>query len=139
MSAERIVLRGVRVHNLKDVDLDLPHDRLIAFCGVSGSGKTSMALDTLYAEGQRRYLESFSTYSRFFLEQFDKPDADTIEGLPPSIAVVRQASSTQLSGRTTVGTATEITEYLRLLFAKLGHIVCMGCGETVRQDYRDAN
>lgn len=134
MSAERIVLRGVRVHNLKDVDLDLPHDRLIAFCGVSGSGKTSMALDTLYAEGQRRYLESFSTYSRFFLEQFDKPDADTIEGLPPSIAVVRQASSTQLSGRTTVGTATEITEYLRLLFAKLGHIVCMGCGETVRQE-----
>ena len=97
-----IRLRGVAVHNLKQVDLDLPHRRLIAFCGVSGSGKTSLALDTLYTEGQRRYVESFSTYTRQFLEQLDKPAAESIEGIPPSIAVTRKNVSRSTGRRSAV-------------------------------------
>ena len=127
-----IRLRGVAVHNLRQVDLDLPHRRLIAFCGVSGSGKTSLALDTLYAEGQRRYLESFSAYTRQFLEQLDKPAADTIEGIPPSVAVTRKHASR--SSRATVGTATQIDEHLQLLFARIGEVFCLECGERVRRD-----
>ena len=134
LSTDQIVLRGVRVHNLKGIDLDLPRRQLIVVCGVSGSGKTSLALDAMYAEGQRRYIESFSTYTRQFLDQFDKPDADQIDGIPPAIAVVRQVKSATLSSRTTVGTATEITEYLRLLYSKIGHLVCYGCGQPVTRD-----
>jgi excinuclease ABC subunit A len=124
-----IELRGVAVHNLKHVDLDIPQHRLVVVCGVSGSGKTSLALDTLYAEGQRRYIESFSLYTRQFLERLDKPQAERIEGLPASIAVTRDDVSR--SSRATVGTATETIDYLRLLFAKIGKLHCPSCGRAV--------
>ncbi len=127
-----IQLRGVHVHNLKDVDLDIPHNQLVAFCGVSGSGKTSLALDTLYAEGQRRYIESFSAYTRQFLDRLEKPAADRIDGIPPAIAVTRGNNSR--SSRTTIGTATETADYLRLLFARIGEIKCQGCDRVVQKD-----
>ena len=132
MSQRAIELRGVAVNNLRQVDLDLPHRELIVFCGVSGSGKTSMALDTLYAEGQRRYIESFSAYTRQFLEQLDKPQADRIDGIPPAIAVTHKNPSR--SNRATVGTTTEVNEYLALLFARVGEIICYQCGQPVRRD-----
>ena len=131
-SPPMIRLRGVAVHNLKQVDLDLPHRQLIAFCGVSGSGKTSLALDTLYTEGQRRYVESFSTYTRQFLEQLDKPAAESIEGIPPSVAVARKSVSR--SSRATVGSSTQVNEHLQLLFARIGEVVCYECGERVERD-----
>jgi excinuclease ABC subunit A len=132
VSQQAIELRGVAVNNLRQVDLDLPHRALIVFCGVSGSGKTSMALDTLYAEGQRRYIESFSAYTRQFLEQLDKPQADRIDGIPPAIAVTHKNPSR--SNRATVGTTTEVNEYLALLFARAGEIICYQCGQPVRRD-----
>ena len=131
MPTRPIQLRGVRVHNLKGVDLDIPPRKLVAFCGVSGSGKTSLALDTLYAEGQRRYIESFSAYTRQFLEQLEKPDAEHIEGIPPAIAVTYKDHTR--SNRATIGTSTEINDHLRLLFAKLGEVFCHQCGATVIQ------
>jgi len=131
LSTNCIQLRGVRVHNLKSVDLDLPRGRLIVFCGVSGSGKTSLALDTLYAEGQRRYIESFSAYTRQFLERLEKPEADRIDGLPPAIAVTRK--STTRSSRATIASATETVDYLRLLFAKIGRVFCLGCGREIQR------
>ncbi|MDC0935244.1 excinuclease ABC subunit UvrA [Pirellulales bacterium] len=127
-----IRLRGVAVHNLQYVDLDLPHRRLITFCGVSGSGKTSLALDTLYAAGQRRYLESFSAYTRQFLEQLDKPAAHSIDGIPPSVAITRKAAPR--SSRATVGGATQIDEHLQMLLARCGRVVCWQCGAEVRRD-----
>src|SRR4051812_7584280 len=127
-----ITLRGVAVHNLKSLDLDIPHRKLIVLCGLSGSGKTSLALDTLYAEGQRRYIDSFSAYTRQFLERLEKPDAERIDGIPPAIAVTHKNASR--SSRATVGTSTEIADYLRLLFAKIGRIFCRNCGQEVRQD-----
>jgi excinuclease ABC subunit A len=127
-----ISIRGCRVHNLQNVDLDIPRRRLIAVCGLSGSGKTSLALDTLYAEGQRCYIESFSAYTRQFLQRLDKPDCDSITGIPPAIAVTRAGGSR--SNRSTVGTATEIADYLRLLFAKASSLVCYSCGQPVRRD-----
>ena len=131
--ADRLIkLRKVEVHNLKGIDLDLPRGRLIVFCGLSGSGKSSLAFDTLYAEGQRRYIESFSAYTRQFLERLEKPQAEKIEGLPPSIAVAAKSSSR--STRSTVGTVTEANDYLRLLFAKIGHLFCTGCGREVLRD-----
>ncbi len=132
MSQKAIELRGVAVNNLRKVDLDLPHGELIVFCGVSGSGKTSMALDTLYAEGQRRYIESFSAYTRQFLEQLDKPQADRIDGIPPAIAVTHKNPSR--SNRATVGTTTEVNEYLSLLFARVGEVICYQCGRPVQRD-----
>src|SRR5690349_18830021 len=111
-TTRRIRLRGVRVHNLKGVDLDLPLNRLVVMTGVSGSGKSSLALDTLYAEGQRRYIETFSAYTRQFLEKLDRPDADRIEGLPPAVAVAQRGS--RRSSRSTVGTVTEGHDYLGL-------------------------
>jgi excinuclease ABC subunit A len=131
-AADKIILRGVSVHNLKSVDLDLPHRKLIVFCGLSGSGKSSLALDTLYAEGQRRYIESFSAYTRQFLQRLEKPDAERIDGIPPAIAVT--GKNANRSSRSTVGTATETSDYLRLLFAKIGRIFCRGCGREVHQD-----
>lgn len=128
----RIELRGVAVNNLRHVDLDLPLHKLIVFCGVSGSGKTSMALDTLYAEGQRRYIESFSPYTRQFLEQLDKPEAERIDGIPAAIAVTHKNPSR--SNRATVGTVTEVNAYLGLLFARVGQIICYGCNRPVRRD-----
>ena len=124
-----IRLRGVRVHNLKGIDLDLPTNRLIVLTGVSGSGKSSLAFDTLYAEGQRRYIETFSAYTRQFLERLDKPDADRIDGIPPAIAVGQRQG--KRSSRSTVGTVTEIQDHLGLLFAKAGRVVCVNCGTPV--------
>ena len=131
MSKGFITLRGVEVHNLKRVDLELPHRRLIVFCGVSGSGKSSLAFDTLYAEGQRRFIESFSAYTRQFLERLEKPAAERIDGIPPAVAVANKNPSR--SSRSTVGTATETNDYLRLLFAKIGRIFCLKCGREVRR------
>ena len=127
-----INLRGVRVNNLKQIDLDIPHGQLITICGVSGSGKTSLALDTLYAEGQRRYIESFSPYTRQFLEQLDKPDVDSITGIPPAIAIRSVRRTT--NRRTTVGSATEINEHLRLLYSKIGVPYCVGCDQRIEKD-----
>ncbi|MGI9455439.1 MAG: ABC-ATPase UvrA, partial [Aeoliella sp.] len=127
MKPTPISVRGARTHNLNEVDLDLPRGKLIVFCGVSGSGKTSMAIDTLHAEGQRRYIESFSAYTRQFLQQLDKPDVDRIDGVPPTIAITRAGHSR--SNRTTVATATEVADYLRLLFARVGQVQCVQCGE----------
>src|SRR6188474_1170958 len=122
MACRQIELRGVEVHNLKRLDLDIPHRELVVFCGVSGSGKTSLALDTLYAEGQRRYIESFSAYTRQFLDRLEKPAAERIDGLPPAIAVTHKNASR--SSRSTIGTTTETADYLRLLFAKIGRTFC---------------
>lgn len=131
MTERFITLRGVAVHNLKEIDLDIPHRKLVVVCGLSGSGKTSLALDTLYAEGQRRYIDSFSAYTRQFLERLEKPAADRIEGIPPAIAVTHK--NTSRSSRSTVGTTTETSDYLRLLFAKIGHVFCLQCGQEVRR------
>lgn len=129
---QTIRLRGVRVHNLKAIDLDLPRNKLIVFCGLSGSGKSSLALDTLYAEGQRRYIESFSAYTRQFLQRLDKPDCEAIEGLPPAIAVTRTGGGR--GNRSTVATATEIADHLRLLYAKVARLDCVECGRPVQID-----
>jgi excinuclease ABC subunit A len=131
MSAD-IVLRGVRVHNLKGIDVTIPTRRLVVITGVSGSGKSSLAFDTLYAEGQRRYVESLSSYARQFLERMEKPRVDEVEGICPAIAI-RQRSLSR-SPRSTVATATEIHDHLRLLFARAGRIVCGDCGQEVRRD-----
>lgn len=132
MSERFIKVRGAAVHNLKDIDLDIPHRQLVVLCGLSGSGKTSLALDTLYAEGQRRYIDSFSAYTRQFLERLEKPEADLIEGIPPAIAVTHKNPSR--SSRATVGTTTEATDYLRLLLARIGRVYCQQCGHEVRRD-----
>ena len=118
--------RGVRVHNLKNIDVDIPRGRFVCVTGVSGSGKSSLVLDTLHAEGQRRYVASFSAYARQFLERADKPDVDRIDNIPPSIAI--EQSNTVKNRRSTVGTATELNDYLRLLFARAGHVFCPECG-----------
>ncbi|HEY2893959.1 MAG TPA: excinuclease ABC subunit UvrA [Pirellulales bacterium] len=131
MAERAIRLRGVAVHNLKRIDLDIPHRQLVVICGLSGSGKTSLALDTLYAEGQRRYIDSFSAYTRQFLERLEKPEAERIEGIPPAIAVTHKNASR--SSRSTVGTATETSDYLRLLYAKIAHLFCWQCGQEVRR------
>ncbi len=132
MPQRMIQLRKVEVHNLKGIDLDLPRGKLIVFCGLSGSGKSSLAFDTLYAEGQRRYIESFSAYTRQFLERLEKPQAERIDGLPPAVAVA--ARSSNRSTRSTVGTVTETYDYLRLLFAKIARLFCRGCGREVLRD-----
>jgi excinuclease ABC subunit A len=127
--ADRLVVRGAREHNLRDVSLDLPRDRLIVFTGLSGSGKSSLAFDTIYAEGQRRYVESLSAYARQFLGQMDKPDVDFIEGLSPAISIDQKSASR--NPRSTVGTITEVYDYLRLLYARIGHPHCPTCGRPV--------
>jgi excinuclease ABC subunit A len=122
MSEDKIIIKGARQHNLKDIDLEIPKQRLVVLTGVSGSGKSSLAFDTVYAEGQRRYVESLSAYARQFLERMDKPDVDLIEGLSPAIAIEQKGVSR--NPRSTVGTVTEIYDYLRLLFARVGHPHC---------------
>ena len=117
-----IDIRGARTHNLRNIDLDLPRDRLIVITGLSGSGKSSLAFDTIYAEGQRRYVESLSAYARQFLSMMEKPDIDHIEGLSPAISI--EQKSTSHNPRSTVGTVTEIYDYLRLLFARVGEPRC---------------
>jgi excinuclease ABC subunit A len=135
MSTESIVVRGARVHNLKNIDFEVPHNQLTVVTGVSGSGKSSLAFDTIYAEGQRRYVESLSAYVRQFLERIEKPDADTIDGIAPAVAI-RQKNSTR-NPRSTVATATEIFDYLRLLFARVGRTYCATCGNEVKKDTVD--
>jgi len=127
---DSIVIRGAREHNLKNVDLEIPRDRLVVITGVSGSGKSSLAFDTLYAEGQRRYVESLSAYARQFLQQMEKPDVDSIEGLSPAISI--EQKSVSRNPRSTVGTVTEIHDYLRLLFASIGVPHCHSCGQEIR-------
>ncbi|HZB00903.1 MAG TPA: excinuclease ABC subunit UvrA [Actinomycetota bacterium] len=126
MGSDRLVIHGAREHNLKNVTLDLPRDRLIVFTGLSGSGKSSLAFDTIYAEGQRRYVESLSSYARQFLGQMEKPDVDFIEGLSPAISIDQK--STSRNPRSTVGTITEVYDYLRVLYARIGHPHCYNCG-----------
>jgi len=132
LAAGAIRIRGARQHNLRNLDLDLPRGRLTVVTGVSGSGKSSLAFDTLYAEGQRRYVESVSTYAKQFLDRLPRPDVDAIYGLTPAVAI--QQAAPARSGRSTVGTATEIHDYLRLLFARLGEVSCLSCGRPVRAD-----
>jgi excinuclease ABC subunit A len=132
---ESIVVRGARVHNLKNIDFEVPHNALTVVTGVSGSGKSSLAFDTIYAEGQRRYVESLSAYARQFLERIEKPDVDLIDGIAPAIAI-RQKNSTR-NPRSTVATATEIYDYLRLLYARVGRTYCRNCAQEVKKDTVD--
>src|SRR3982750_482150 len=131
-AATDIVIHGARTHNLKNIDLSLPAGKLIIVTGVSGSGKSSLAFDTIYAEGQRRYVESLSAYARPFLERMEKPDVDRIEGISPAIAI-RQKNSIR-NPRSTVGTTTEIHDYMRLLFARIGRTFCRNCGREVTRE-----
>lgn len=135
MGKDKIIIRGARENNLKNVDLELPRDKLIVFTGLSGSGKTSLAFDTIYADGQRRYVESLSSYARQFLGQMDKPDVDYIEGLSPAISIDQKTTSK--NPRSTVGTVTEIYDYLRLLFARVGTPHCPVCGREIMQQTVD--
>src|SRR3981081_6985 len=132
---EVIHVRGARVHNLKNITVAIPHNAITVVTGVSGSGKSSLAFDTIYAEGQRRYVESLSAYARQFLERMEKPDVDEISGIAPAVAI-RQKNSTR-NPRSTVATATEIYDYLRLLFARCGQTFCIKCGAEVRRDNPD--
>src|SRR6187455_74286 len=130
MAHNWIAVRGARVHNLRNVDVDLPRNRLVVITGLSGSGKSSLAFDTLFAEGQRRYVESLSAYARQFLQQMEKPDVDSIEGLSPAISI--EQKTVAKNPRSTVGTVTEIHDYLRLLFASVGTPHCPQCGNVIR-------
>ncbi len=135
MANDKLVIRGAREHNLKNVDLEIPRDKLVVFTGLSGSGKSSLAFDTIYAEGQRRYVESLSSYARMFLGQMDKPDVDEIDGLSPAISIDQKTTSK--NPRSTVGTVTEIYDYLRLLYARIGVPHCPICGREIKQQTVD--
>ena len=126
---DTIAIRGARTHNLKDISLELPRDKLIVITGLSGSGKSSLAFDTIYAEGQRRYVESLSAYARQFLSMMEKPDVDHIEGLSPAISI--EQKTTSHNPCSTVGTITEIYDYLRVLWARVGKQKCYQCGRSV--------
>ena len=130
-----IRIKGARAHNLKNIDVNIPRDKLVVITGLSGSGKSSLAFDTIYAEGQRRYVESLSSYARQFLGQMDKPDVDQIDGLSPAISIDQKTTSH--NPRSTVGTVTEIYDYLRLLFARAGHPHCPKCGKPITQQSVD--
>ena len=135
MAIERISVRGARQHNLKNINVDIPRNRLTVVTGLSGSGKSSLAFDTIYAEGQRRYVESLSAYARQFLDQLEKPDVDSIEGLSPAISI--EQKTTSRSPRSTVGTVTEIYDYLRLLFSSIGLPHCHICGAPITRQSVD--
>src|SRR6202012_5410769 len=135
MSNNSIIVRGARVHNLKNIDFEIPHNQLTVVTGVSGSGKSSLAFDTVYAEGQRRYVESLSAYARQFLERIEKPDVDFMDGLAPAIAI-KQKNQTR-NPRSTVATATEIFDACPLLDARCGTVTCLHCGGIVRHDTVD--
>ena len=130
MQSNQIIIKGAREHNLKNVSLALPRDSLIVMTGLSGSGKSSLAFDTIYAEGQRRYVESLSSYARQFLGQMDKPDVDSIDGLSPAISIDQKTTSR--NPRSTVGTVTEIHDYLRLMYARVGTPHCPKCGREIQ-------
>jgi len=132
---DSIIIRGARTHNLKNLSCDIPHGKLTVISGVSGSGKSSLAFDTIYAEGQRRYVESLSAYARQFWERIEKPDADEIDGLAPAIAI-KQKNTTR-NPRSTVATATEIYDYLRLLYARCGEVHCIYCDGLVKRNSVD--
>ncbi|MFA9381602.1 MAG: excinuclease ABC subunit UvrA, partial [Acetanaerobacterium sp.] len=135
MSKDKIIIKGAREHNLKNVDLEIPRDQFVVFTGLSGSGKSSLAFDTIYADGQRRYVESLSSYARQFLGQMEKPDVDSIEGLSPAISIDQKTTSK--NPRSTVGTVTEIYDYLRLMYARIGHPHCPVCGREIAQQTVD--
>ncbi|MBO7667678.1 MAG: excinuclease ABC subunit UvrA, partial [Firmicutes bacterium] len=135
MSKDFIQVRGARQHNLKNIDADIPRDKLVVLTGLSGSGKSSLAFDTIYAEGQRRYVESLSSYARMFLGQMTKPDVDQIDGLSPAISIDQK--STSHNPRSTVGTVTEIHDYLRLLYSRAGHPHCPKCGKPISRQSID--
>src|SRR5438067_2727132 len=130
MPSDKITVRGAREHNLKNLNVDMPRDRLIVITGLSGSGKSSLAFDTIYAEGQRRYVESLSAYARQFLGQMEKPDVDQIDGLSPAVSIDQKGATR--NPRSTVGTVTEIYEHLRLLFARAGRPFCPKCGRPIQ-------
>src|ERR1700753_3897891 len=132
---DNIIIRGARTHNLKGIDVDIPHNAVTVVSGVAGSGKSSLAFDTVYAEGQRRYVESLSAYARQFLERIEKPDVDHMDGLAPAIAIKQK--NQPRNPRSTAATATEIYDYLRLLFARCGTAHCIVCGGVVRRDTVD--
>ena len=132
---DKIIIRGAREHNLKNIDLEIPRDSFTVITGLSGSGKSSLAFDTIYAEGQRRYIESLSAYARQFLNQLEKPDVDLIEGLSPAISIEQKATSG--NPRSTVGTVTEIYDFMRLLYARLGTVHCHQCGRPVQKQSMD--
>lgn len=128
---EFLIVKGARQHNLKNITVEIPRNKMVVITGLSGSGKSSLAFDTIYAEGQRRYVESLSAYARQFLGQMDKPDVDYIEGLSPAISIDQKTTSR--NPRSTVGTVTEIYDYLRLLFARAGEPHCPKCGKLIEQ------
>src|ERR1035441_3935357 len=130
-----IRIRGARVHNLKNISLSIPHNQMTVVTGVSGSGKSSLAFDTIYAEGQRRYVESLSAYARQFLERMEKPDVEEIDGIAPAVAI--RQKNTSRNPRSTVATSTECYDFLRLLFARVGQTFCPNCGTRVRKDTMD--
>src|SRR5512143_2817171 len=131
MTQDKIIVRGAREHNLKNIDVDIPRDKMVVITGVSGSGKSSLAFDTIFAEGQRRYVASLSAYARQFLGQLQKPDVDEIEGLSPAIAIDQKAHSS--NPRSTVATITEIYDYLRVLYARVGRPYCPNCEIPIRK------
>ena len=135
MAQDKIIVKGARQHNLKNINVTIPRDKLVVITGLSGSGKSSLAFDTIYAEGQRRYVESLSSYARMFLGQSNKPDVDEIQGLSPAISIDQKTTSH--NPRSTVGTVTEIYDYLRLLFARIGIPHCPVCGREITQQSVD--
>src|SRR5512132_2998810 len=135
MALDRITVRGARQHNLKNINVEIPRDRFTVITGLSGSGKSSLAFDTIYAEGQRRYVESLSAYARQFLDQLEKPDVDSVDGLSPAISIEQKTVSR--SPRSTVGTVTEVYDYLRLLFSSIGQPHCHKCGRPISRQSMD--
>ena len=135
MASNKIIIKGAKEHNLKNIDLEIPRDKLVVFTGLSGSGKSSLAFDTIYAEGQRRYVESLSSYARMFLGQMEKPNVDYIDGLSPAISIDQKTTSK--NPRSTVGTVTEIYDYLRLLYARIGIPHCPICGREISKQSVD--
>src|SRR3974390_1984365 len=133
--SDRITIKGARQNNLKDLTLELPTNELVVVTGVSGSGKSSLVFDTLYAEGQRRYVETFSPYARQFVDRMDRPQVDRIDGIPPAIAI--DQTNPVRTSRSTVGTMTELTDHLKLLFARAARLYCNGCGRQVTRDTPD--
>jgi excinuclease ABC subunit A len=133
MAQKYIVVRGAREHNLHSIDVNIPRDKVVVITGLSGSGKSSLAFDTIYAEGKRKYMESLSTYARQFMDQLQKPDVESIEGLPPTIAIEQRGGGH--NPRSTVATTTEVYDYLRLLFARLGSPHCCVCHKPIRTQH----